>query len=634
MQIWPNNPGGSIKRLAEWAERHPGIVALILTLLYCAFVFKRALQRPLWHDELFTLYIAQSRTLAEMWRVLRTVDLNPPLSCVLARAALAAFKPPMLACRIPSMLAFLVASLLLFSFLKRKTTAIYASLGVLLLWNSRFFDYATEARPYALMLAFTTIMLLGWQHATRDGRRWPSLLILTFGGFGLLLSHVFGICALAAFWLAEAVRCYLRRKCDWALWACLSLPLIGCITYLPLIHTQSVALYPPQWQPSVERTTLMYQNQVQAVFLPLLIMLLLAAAWRRKPSTRMFPLNIPECVLLVGLLLELVEVSLLLARSHGALAERYGIMVVIPLTVLPVLTLAWGSRCNAMAGVLLTAYLILSLYVPPRVIAVEELPTILSPKQTAQVVQWVFPLPLAERPVKYLDASYGTSRSEPPVRLRGGLDDVQPELPIVAASPSTFLEMDNREGDKIVRRLYYLTDREAATQIAHHTLFESYAELKRVFPIRATIERYQDFVRAYPRFLVIGTYGYPGDWLLQKLQADGATARLAWRLELAYKDKDVYEISMPPEAPAFRDKLASAKGDGAAGSNGTFTSAASGRSLPIPSHGGEADIPAASTSLVALGNCRGSSRTKLPCASSPAGHAQRAGPSTTMLSPP
>lgn len=563
MQVWPDNPGKNIKRLAAWVEPHPGLVGVALTLVYWSFVFKRALARPLWHDELFTLYIAQSRTLAQMWHALRTVDLNPPLSYLLARAALAVFKPPSLACRIPSMVAFLLASLLLFVFVRRKTTTIYATLAVALLWNTRYLDYATEARPYALIFAFTMIMLLGWQGATRDGRRWPSLLALTLGGFALLLSHVFGICALAAFWLAEAVRCGVRRKPDWPMWTALAFPLTVCFTYLGQIHSQSAALYPPQWQPTVGRTAFMYQNQVQAVFLPLLVMLLVALVWRKKPPTRQFALSLPEAVLLVGLLLVLVDVSLLLARSHGALAERYGILVVIPASVFPVLTLAWSSRCNPVPGVLLAAWLIMSAYLPPRIIVIEALPAVLSPRQTAAVVQWVFPLPVAERPVIQLDASYGRSPLHPPVLLSNGFDDLHPQLPIVAASPLTFLEMDNREDDRIARRLFYLTDHQAAAQISHATLFDSYAQLKGVFPIRGTIEPYQDFVRAHPRFLVIGTYGYPEDWLLQKLQADGARARCGWRLDLAYKDKDVYEINMPPEL-TLRDKIAGLQGESAA----------------------------------------------------------------------
>jgi len=291
-------------------------------------------------------------------------------------------------------------------------------------------------------------------------------------------------------------------------------------------------------------------------------MLLLAAGWRKKPSTREFPLGIPESVLLAGLLFIPIEISLLLARSHGAFFERYVIVAVIPVAVLPVLFLAWSSRCNPVAGILLAACLITSLYVPLRVFAIEELPTILSARQTAQVVLWLFPLPSVERPVKYLDASYGKSRSEPPVQLHGGLADLHPELPIVAASPLTFLEMDNREAAKLANRLYYLTDHEAAAQISHATLFDSYGALKHVFPIRGTIEQYQDFVRAYPRFLVVGTYGYPEDWLLQKLEADGATARLAWQLDLPYKDKDVYEISMPPRSLALPNMIARARGGG------------------------------------------------------------------------
>jgi len=558
MQIWPNNPGGSLERVAEWAERHPRVVGLALAVLYCSVVIKPASIRPLWHDELFTLYIAQSSTLGRMWHAIRTVDLHPPLSYVLTRVSLHLFKPQTLACRIPSMVGFLAGSLLLFAFLKRKTTTIYATLGVLLLWNSRFFYLATEARPYALVFAFTMVMLLAWQRAIHEEKSGAGRLMLLLGSFGLLLSHVLGLCALAAFWLAEAVRYYLRRKPDWSLWACLVLPLVSCFTYMTPVHNQSTVLFPPQWQPSVERIGLMYANQVRTVFFPLLMMLLLAALWPKKPSVREFPLGVPEALLLGCLLLVPIEVSLLLARSHGALWERYGIVSVIPFAIFPVLLLAWSSRCRPAVGFVLAGCLIVSLYTPLRVLAIEELPTILSPKQTAQVVRWLFPLTLVERPVKELDTSYGKSKSEAPEEL-SRLDHLHPELPIVAASPLTFLEMDNREAGKVTYRLYYLTDQEASAQISHATLFESYGGLKGVFPIRGTIERYQDFVRENPRFLVLGTYGYPEDWLLQKLQADGASARLGWELQESYKDKDVYEISMPKQFRTSHDMIAATR---------------------------------------------------------------------------
>jgi hypothetical protein len=549
MQIWPEK-GGILRRVGEWADRHPKAVGFALAVWYCSLVVKPALFRPLWHDELFTLYIAQSTTLGRMWQAIRTVDLNPPLSYLLARAALHIFKPQAFACRIPSLLAFLAGSLLLFAFLKRKTSTIYATLGVLLLWNTRLFYFATEARPYALVFGFTTVLLLAWQRAIKDEKRRLGLLILTLSGFGLLLSHAFGVCALTAFWLAEVVRCCVRRKPDWVLWACLLLPMISCVAYIPQVHNQSVILFPPQWQPSVERTTLIYQN------IPVLIVLLVAAVWRRKPSPRQFPLNSPESVLLVCLLLVPIEISLLLARSHGALFERYGIVAVIPLAVLPVLLLAWSSRCNPGVGILLAVCLVPSLYVPLRIIAIEELPAILSPRQAGQIIRWAFPVPLSEQPV---NASYGESASGSPVQLRGGLDHLHPELPIVAASALTFLEMDNREADSVARRLYYLTDPEASARISHATLFESYGNLKRVFPIRGTIEPYQDFVRVNPRFLVVGTYGYPEDWLLPKLQADGATAKHAWQLQPSYKDTDVYEISIPPQRPPVGERFAATR---------------------------------------------------------------------------
>jgi hypothetical protein len=64
---------------------------------------------------------------------------------------------------------------------------------------------------------------------------------------------------------------------------------------------------------------------------------------------------------------------------------------------------------------------------------------------------------------------------------------IQSDLPLIAASGLTFLEMDHYAGSNTTSRLYYLTDREFAINIAHATIFEGFANLKRYFPIRANV---------------------------------------------------------------------------------------------------------------------------------------------------
>jgi hypothetical protein len=127
---------------------------------------------------------------------------------------------------------------------------------------------------------------------------------------------------------------------------------------------------------------------------------------------------------------------------------------------------------------------------------------------------------------------------------------IQPDLPLVAASGLTFLEMDHYEPPDLVERLYYLTDREAAIRYTHADVFETLPGLQRWFPVGAKVQAYRTFVREHNRFLVLCTPGHPMDWLLSKLKDDGATIRLVAEMKTNYKDGSLFEVTTCCAAPA------------------------------------------------------------------------------------
>jgi hypothetical protein len=133
------------------------------------------------------------------------------------------------------------------------------------------------------------------------------------------------------------------------------------------------------------------------------------------------------------------------------------------------------------------------------------------------------------------------SVSKPPAKM---LDRIMPQLPLVAASGLTFLEMDRYEDDATVRRLYYLTDQELAIRFAGATIFEGLQTVKSYFPIRARVTPYREFVAAHPTFLVLGTPDYPEDWLLRALVATHEDVQYLGRLPLVYKDTQLYKITV------------------------------------------------------------------------------------------
>jgi hypothetical protein len=68
--------------------------------------------------------------------------------------------------------------------------------------------------------------------------------------------------------------------------------------------------------------------------------------------------------------------------------------------------------------------------------------------------------------------------------------------------------------------------------------------LKDFFPFRGRLASYGEFVDEQRRFLVIGSYEHPGDWLLRKAEADGATLQIIGRCE-GYADNDLYLLTYP-----------------------------------------------------------------------------------------
>ena len=109
----------------------------------------RDVRRPLWHDEIFTQYVASASATAGLWNVLSTgVDLNPPLYYLCVRIAAAIVGEGAVATRLPSTLGFLVACLALYVFMRRRVHPWFAIVAALALPMTSAVIYAYEGRPY------------------------------------------------------------------------------------------------------------------------------------------------------------------------------------------------------------------------------------------------------------------------------------------------------------------------------------------------------------------------------------------------------------------------------------------------------------------------------------------------------
>src|SRR5581483_8229616 len=317
-----------------------GLTVLYLTLIY------RQVQRPIWYDELITLFIARAPGISHFFHLLYKWDLTPPALHLLARASIAIFGANRVGVRLPSILAFYLASLLSFIYAKRKLGPSYAAMPVLLLWYSPFFQYATEARPYALVLLSFSTLLLSWDSVINAPEDRRSLGGVAIGSAGLVLSQVFAVLSLLPF-LVDTVTWSKPRKSAFRLWAALLLPLIGVACYVPFFGGYESLFFPVRFQASLRKAAALFWHALSG--LPILILLavsLIALLWRvRTTGIKLFAFRRIDVFLFATLLSLPFVLNFVLSLRYGAFWDRYCITTVLGFYIVlaAFLKLSWNS---------------------------------------------------------------------------------------------------------------------------------------------------------------------------------------------------------------------------------------------------------------------------------------------------
>jgi Dolichyl-phosphate-mannose-protein mannosyltransferase len=511
----------AFSRLANVLEAHPVISFTLLIIVVIPGELGRSLKKPLWFDELFTFYISQASSLSTLFKEIRLIDLNPPLSYLLTRVSMSLFGINTLSCRLPEMAGFLLAMLSLFLFVRRRAGTLYGLLAATLLYTGGMKEFAVEARPYGLLLGFGSLSLLAWQKARAHDRFAIPLLLL--GGFGMLLTHVFGVYLWCAFAAAEFLRILLRRRIEWSLVIAWAVPLVSIATYIPLLRAHGTGIYPPSFLPNARTIVLFYENRIEreasCVLLTALIMLVLAGR-RALQGERGWFLSVSEWASIIFLTAIPILLIVELRLSHSAFFSRYGTPASIGISIVGAVLLAKWTRQDTRAALVCILVALL----------------------TSGELRFSGELPSAAKAVLRQHIFKSTEPSPQPCETCTRTAALDASIPLVDASGLTFLEMDNREDPSTLSRVFYLTDPVASVQYAHANIFEVMPVMKSLFPIRANVSPYSDFIQHHRHFFVLGDYHYPEDWLLRKLQADGATLRMLGTTENSYNDKDLYEV--------------------------------------------------------------------------------------------
>jgi hypothetical protein len=321
----------------------------------------------------------------------------------------------------------------------------------------------------------------------------------------MFLTHCFSPIFAAALGAGELVRTVVSKRIDKRVWAALLAPLAILPSYIPLVRNATAMMTPAAFN-ATAMTVVEFYRMILIPVLPAIGVLLLL--WLRPvqaPRVRWQNLAAPhELALSIAAFLAPLALIGYCIWSGVPFWTRYGIGAALGGSLLLVILLAFVIRRNSTAAVAFAGLVLIFFCI--------------TKAGTGNLM----------KQFENTSTSYRT---------------VHPDLPFVAASGLTFLEMDHREGREFTSRLYYLTDKEAATR-NHSTIFEGFPTLRRWFPIRANITPYREFIGRTRQFLVLATPGYPEDWLLGQLQADGAQIRLLQKLKTGYRDCDLFQVTL------------------------------------------------------------------------------------------
>ncbi len=522
----PNHPtlAHSAVDLLSRADRHPILLLAFLLADALLIALHLSLKIPLWHDEIFTYAIAQLPTVHDVMLGTRAIDLNPPLSYLLTRASFHLFGVGTLQCRLPEIAGMLLALTCIFLFVRRRAGNSFGFLAAALLLAGQAADATLQARPYGLLLGFTVLALLAWQSSSAqstDTHTWPLNLLLLVAVSAALLSHVFGLFGWFALVAAECVQARHNRRLDPGRTLALLLPLGFTWFYRPLIQGHAASLFPPAFQPDLARIFSFYTSEITTGIVALSIVACAATLFKSgsrpnssEPRNPRSVLTLSEWVVILVLITLPLALILRLRFQHASFFDRYGLMASIGFSVLLSVSfyLVNGDR-PAFATFAALLVLLLSRH------SVAALHSLLQ----GDILR----------------------HTEPPLHLSNLTALTDPSLPIVDASGLTFIEMNFREPLQLLARTFYLTGGPFAAQYAHATIFEGMQTEKALMHLPGNVDSYPDFVAHHSHFYVVGTLGYAEDWILPKLQADGATLIIRTSLTSDYKDHELYEVSMP-----------------------------------------------------------------------------------------
>ena len=219
----------------EFCARRKLSMLLIGTFMYFAAMAVQSSFKRLWYDEMFTHYLAML-PLPRLWAALSAgAEVHPPLTFAAAHFAQAVLGPTAFATRLPEIIAFWGMSLALFFLVRQHLGVSWGLVSVLFVFLSDAEYYATEARPYAIVLCCAAVALLAWTNL-HGSWRWLCLPCIFLSIAGAVSAHFMAVLIVLPIGAAELFRTRERRRVDVSFWLVSTAGLSVILLYLPIMR--------------------------------------------------------------------------------------------------------------------------------------------------------------------------------------------------------------------------------------------------------------------------------------------------------------------------------------------------------------------------------------------------------------
>ncbi len=339
---------------------------------YATAALGAATKNPFWSDEILAVWAARLPSVHEITTAIwHGAEFSPPTYDILLHFVFRGFGSSLLVARTPSIIAVFCTAVVLAWIVGRRLGSLASALAFGLVLNSPLFAFAVQARPYAILIALISIVLLLWSDYKQGVWRPTMIGLLLFACVSL---HIYAVVAFAVFALAEALSSLRSRTIRPAVWLALASAACGSAVWLPLVlhlavfnsgDTGSPDFYgaPTLTHLIGDFDALFRGTQVFGLFLLAALVLVAGACaassvMRTRPALRRPPDGDSDIAIMASALLASLPVGFLLAlgvthvfSARYALPATLGaiLMLVLGLTRVAYPRLVGGALCALLA---------------------------------------------------------------------------------------------------------------------------------------------------------------------------------------------------------------------------------------------------------------------------------------------